>query len=109
MSSLQISAFSRREPIASDPFASILHAVMAREIREIREKLEGLAELLAGDAYFAEKFLEQFQTFDYLAQHADECANLLDRIAAGEDSMEAIGHVRLGAVQERLRIALRGG
>ena len=53
-------------------------------------------------------FLEQLQSFDYLIQHADECANLMDRIAAGENSLEAIKHVRLGAVQERLRIALIG-
>nr|WP_188054535.1 hypothetical protein [Sphingosinithalassobacter sp. CS137] len=91
-----------------DPFAGVLHAVMAKEIREIREKLETLAEVLVCDEHFASSYLEQLQTFDYVIQHADECARLLDRIAEGEDSLEAIGHVRLGAVQERLRIALKG-
>jgi hypothetical protein len=90
-----------------DPFSSLLHGVMAGELREIREKLEALAEVLVGDEHFAAHYLEQLQSFDYLVQHADECANLLDRIAAGENSLEAIGHVRLGAVQERLRDALK--
>ena len=91
-----------------DPFSSLLHSVIAREIREIREKLEALAEVLVGDEHFVTHFLEQLQDFDYLVQHADECVNLLERIARGENSLEAIGHVRLGAVQERLRFALRG-
>lgn len=92
-----------------DPFAAVLHQVMAREIREIREKLEVLAEVLVGDAHFAQCYLEQLQAFDYLVQHADECANLLDRIASGENSLEAVSHVRLGAVQDRLRAALGTG
>ena len=91
-----------------DPFSATLHGVMAREIREIREKLEALAEVLVGDAHFAASYLEQLQTFDYVIQHADECADLLDRIAGGADSLTAIGHVRLGAVQDRLRTALSG-
>jgi hypothetical protein len=91
-----------------DPFSGVLHAVMAGEIREMRDKLEALAEVLVGDEHFAASYLEQLQTFDYLIQHADECVNLLERIAGGEDSLSAIGHVRLGAVQDRLRTALRG-
>ena len=93
---------------AFDPFSGLLHGVMAAELREIREQLEGLAEVLVADEHFVTSFLEQLQSFDYLIQHADECANLMDRIAAGENSVEAIKHVRLGAVQERLRIALIG-
>lgn len=97
------------EAISSfDPFSPLLHTVIAREIREIREKLETLAEVLVGDEHFAANYLEQLQDFDYLIQHADECVNLLERIAGGENSLEAIGHVRLGAVQERLRVALKG-
>ena len=91
-----------------DPFSGVLHAVMAGEIREMRDKLEALAEVLVGDEHFAASYLEQLQTFDYLIQHADECVNLLERIAGGEDSLSAISHVRLGAVQDRLRTALRG-
>ena len=91
-----------------DPFSGILHSVMAKEIREIREKLEQLAGILVGDAHFCENFLEQLQSFDYLIQHADECAGLLDRVADGEDSLQAISHIRLGAVQDRMRAALKG-
>ena len=99
----------RIEPIPGyDPFASLLHNVIAGEIREMRDKLESLAMVLVGDEHFASSYLEQLQTFDYLVQHADECVNLLERIAAGENSLAAIGHVRLGAVQERLRQALGG-
>lgn len=91
-----------------DPFSSLLHSVMAAEMREIREQLERLAEVLVADEHFVTSFLEQLQSFDYLIQHADECANLMIRIASGENSLEAIKHVRLGAVQERLRVALIG-
>lgn len=91
-----------------DAFSGVLHAVMAGEIREIRDRLEALAEMLVRDAHFAAAYIEQLQTFDYLIQHADECVNLLERIAGGEDSLTAINHVRLGAVQDRLRTALRG-
>ena len=91
-----------------DPFSGVLHSVMAGELREMRDKLEALAEVLVCDEHFAATYLEQLQTFDYLIQHADECVNLLERIAGGEDSLSAISHVRLGAVQDRLRAALRG-
>ncbi|WP_404337470.1 hypothetical protein AB2M62_02355 [Sphingomonas sp. MMS12-HWE2-04] len=92
-----------------DPFSSVLHSVMAGEIREMRDMLEKLAEVLVCDEHFASSYLEQLQSFDYLIQHADECVSLLDRIAGGEDSLTAISHVRLGAVQQRLRSALAGG
>ncbi|WP_448661355.1 hypothetical protein ACG3SL_11935 [Sphingomonas sp. CJ20] len=91
-----------------DPFSSVLHSVIAGELREMRDKLEGLAEVLVCDEHFATSYLEQLQSFDYLIQHADECVNLLERIAGGEDSLSAINHVRLGAVQQRLRQALEG-
>lgn len=98
-----------RTPVPGfDPFAALLHTVIAGEIREIREKLEALAEVLVSDEHFCGHYLEQLQAFDYLIQHADECTNLLERIAKGENSLEAIAHVRLGAVQERLRVALKG-
>jgi len=91
-----------------DPFSGVLHSVMAGELREMRDKLEALAGVLVADEHFAATYLEQLQTFDYLIQHADECVNLLERIAGGENSLSAISHVRLGAVQDRLRTALRG-
>ena len=98
------------QPLADyDPLSSILHSVMSRELREIGEKLESLAEVLVGDEHFTVNYLVQLQTFDLLIQHANECAGLLERIAEGADSADAISHVRLGAVQERLRLALIGG
>jgi predicted RNA-binding protein with EMAP domain len=89
-----------------DPFSATLHNVLAGEIREMREKLESLAEVLVCDEHFATAYLEQLQAFDYLIQHADECVNLLERIGRGEDSLSAISHIRLGAVQQRMRDAL---
>ena len=108
MSSLPMS-LTAAEPLPGyDPFSGLLHSVIAGELREMRDTLEGLAEVLVGDEHFANSYLEQLQSFDYLIQHADECVNLLERIAGGEDSLSAISHVRLGAVQERLRTALKG-
>jgi arginine deiminase len=91
-----------------DPYSGALHSVMAGELREIRDMLEKLAEVLVADEQFAQAHIEQLQSFDYLIQHSDECANLLERIANGEDSLTAIGHVRLAEVQERIRDALSG-
>lgn len=89
-----------------DPYSGVLHSVMAGELREMGAMLERLAEVLISDEHVAATYLEQLQSFDYLIQHADECANLLERIAAGEDSLTAIGHVRLAEVQDRLRAAI---
>ena len=97
------------EPLPGfDPFAATLHSVIASELREMRDMLEKLAEVLVADEQFAYAHIEQLQSFDYLIQHADECANLLERIAGGEDSMSAVNHVRLAEVQDRLREALTG-
>jgi hypothetical protein len=106
MSMVQISMSNNASPVAFDPLSAVLHNVLAGELREIRTRLEALAEVLVCDEYFATNFLEQLQSFDYLVQHADECAGLLDRFGAGESAHEAIQHIRLGAVQERLRQAL---
>jgi hypothetical protein len=108
MSMVQISMSNGAAPVAFDPLSSVLHNVLAGELREIRTKLESLAEVLVCDEHFATHYLEQLQDFDYLVQHADECANLLERIGAGECAHEAIQHIRLGAVQERVRQALGG-
>ena len=97
------------EPLPGyDPYSDALHGVIAGELREMREMLERLAETLVADEQFAHAHIEQLQSFDYLIQHTDECANLLDRIAQGEDSLTAINHVRLAEVQDRLRVALQG-
>ncbi|NIJ20794.1 hypothetical protein FHS95_002486 [Sphingomonas naasensis] len=97
------------EPLPGyDPYAVALHSVIAGELREMRDMLEKLAEALVADEQFAQAHIEQLQSFDYLIQHTDECANLLERVASGEDSLNAISHVRLAEVQERLRDALSG-
>jgi hypothetical protein len=97
------------EPLPGfDPFAGTLHSVIAGELREMRDMLEKLAEVLVADEQFAHAHIEQLQSFDYLIQHTDECANLLDRIAGGADSLTAVSHVRLAEVQNRLREALTG-
>lgn len=97
------------EPLPGfDPYADALHSVIAGELREMRNMLERLAEALVADEQFAHAHIEQLQSFDYLIQHTDECAGLLERVAGGQDALGAISHVRLAEVQERLRDALSG-
>jgi hypothetical protein len=110
MSCLPVSSQSvSGEPLPGyDPYAGTLHSVIAGELREMRDMLEKLAEVLVADEQFVHAHIEQLQSFDYLIQHTDECANLLERIADGEDSLTAISNVRLAEVQNRLRDALQG-
>lgn len=91
------------------PSPRVLHAAIARELGEMRQRLELLAETLAGDAIVAQRHIGQLQSFDYLIQHADECIALLERVAAGGDAQDAIGRVRLDAVQDRLRATILEG
>lgn len=83
-----------------------LHAALAAEMRDIRAEIEALATLLAADPRFVTDYLAQFQSFDLIAQRADESAAVLDRLAAGRSPTEAIAPVRLTALQTRLRAAL---
>jgi hypothetical protein len=108
MSALPATAeMSEAEPLPGfDPFADALHSVIAGELREMRDRLEKLAEVLVADEQFAHAHIEQLQAFDYLIQHADECAGLLERVVEGQDTLSAIGGVRLAEVQQRLRDAL---
>jgi hypothetical protein len=97
------------EPLPGyDPYVDALHSVIAGELREMRDMLERLAEVLVADEQFAHAHMEELQSFDYLIQHTDECAKLLERVAGGDDAMSAISHVRLAEVQQRLRDALSG-
>ncbi len=95
------------QPHSSPPIGP-LHAALAIELRHVRASIEQLAETLVVDEHFTTHYLEQFQTFDLLAQYADESASLLDRLAIGHDPHEAVAGVRLGMVQERLRTAMTG-
>lgn len=82
-----------------------LNSGLAEEVRHIARLLEGLADTLVGDAHFVTHFVEKLQTFDLIIQCADESARVLDRMAAGAVPADAIASVRLGVVQDRLRVA----
>lgn len=83
-----------------------LCAAVAQELRETRRLVEELAGVLVADERFVLDYLDQLQAFDLIVQHVDESATLLDRVANGAHPAEAIGSVRLAAVQQRLLAAL---
>ncbi|HEY0043810.1 MAG TPA: hypothetical protein VGB62_04590 [Allosphingosinicella sp.] len=91
--------------IATD--TRLLKAALAEEIRTVRRMIEEIAEVIVSDERFAMDHLEQLQALDLAIQHADESADLLARMSAGGCPHEAVGAVRLGAVQDRLRAALK--
>ncbi|TCU56160.1 hypothetical protein EDF58_106456 [Novosphingobium sp. PhB57] len=86
--------------------AAPLWQALAREMRVARELLEQLAGVLVNDERFVLDYIDQLQAFDLIAQHVDESAALLDRVAGGQSPGEAIGQVRLSVMQDRLRAAL---
>lgn len=86
--------------------APALNSAVAEEMRLIRSLLEELAEVLVADEHFATNYLDQLQRFDLLIQCTDESAAVLDRLAEGASSHDAIAPVRLTMVQDRLRAAL---
>ncbi|SEI79286.1 hypothetical protein SAMN05428950_101240 [Sphingomonas sp. OV641] len=90
----------------TDHLASHLHTAVAEELRHVRVLLEQLSMLLVADEHFALHHLEKMQMFDLLIQCTDESAAVLDRMAAGAKSHDAIEPVRLEVVQDRLRAAL---
>ena len=90
----------------SDHLASHLHAAVAEELRHVRNLLEELSVLLVSDDHFTTHHFDRLQMFDLLIQCTDESAAVLDRMAAGAASHDAIAPVRLTAVQDRLRAAL---
>ncbi len=90
----------------SDNLASHLHAAVAEELRQVRDLLEELSMLLVSDEHFTTHHFEGLQMFDLVIQCTDESAAVLDRMAAGAASHDAIAPVRLTVVQDRLRAAL---
>lgn len=90
-----------------DHLASPLFAAIATEIRDVRQLIEHLANILVSDESFAMVYLEELQTFDLVIQRADESADLLDRMASGSKTLDALSRVRLGVVQDKLRNALQ--
>src|SRR4051812_8261385 len=89
-----------------DYLVATLHSALAVELREMRILVEQLAEHLLADESFALAHTEELQSFDLLAQHADEAAHLLDRVAGGSHVSDAVDAVRLDAIRARLRAAL---
>ncbi|HSX55625.1 MAG TPA: hypothetical protein VLG14_10025 [Sphingomonas sp.] len=87
------------------PHAALCAAV-AQEMRVARGLLEDLAAVLVADERFVRDYIDQLQAFDLIAQHVDENATLLERIAGGQRPAEAVDGVRLTAIQQRLRAAL---
>jgi chemotaxis protein MotB len=90
----------------SDSLATALCGALAAEIRDVRALIDALAEVLTADEYLALNYTEQLQSFDLLAQRAQESADLLERIAAGMRGHDAVEHVRLELMQARLRDVL---
>lgn len=84
-----------------------LQAALAVELRDLRYLIEQIADVFVGDEQLALNYIEQFQAFDLIIQRAEESARLLDSIACGGCPREAVEKVRLSAVQDRLRAALR--
>jgi hypothetical protein len=89
-----------------DYHASPLIAAIAAELRDVRALIETLADVLVSDASFAMTYMEELQTFDLVIQRTGESADLLDWVAKGSPSSEAIDGVRLSMVQNKLRSAL---
>jgi hypothetical protein len=89
-----------------DHHASPLIAAIAAELRDVRALIETLADVLVSDERFAMTYMEELQTFDLVIQRAGESADLLDWVAKGAPSSEAIDGVRLSMVQSKLRSAL---
>lgn len=89
-----------------DDLAITLCAAVAQEIRDVRTLIESLAEVLASDEYLACTYTEQLQTFDLLVQRSQEAADLLECVANGTSTLEAVERVRLNLVQDRIRVAL---
>lgn len=90
----------------SDPQSAAVYSAIAGEIRAIGQLVEQIADALVGCEELARDHIGQFQNFDLAIQCAHENAALLDRLANGEDTEEAIGSVRLTAMQNRLRAVL---
>ena len=88
------------------PTAALCRAI-AEEIRQLGLLVEDLANVLVADEDVALRHVHRLQAFDLVIQHAGESALVLDRLASGVQSCQAIEDVSLEALQERLRAATR--
>jgi len=83
-------------------------AAVACELRAIRAEIEKLAMIMVSDRRLVRDHAHHMQSFDLIIQHAEECASLLERIAQGYRMSEALGGVRLAAMQRRLHSHIEG-
>jgi len=91
----------------NDQLVCALKTALAGEVRVVRSLMEQLAEVLVSNEQLALGYTEQLQSFDLAIQLAEEMAALLERLARGSPPLEAVGEVRLSAVQDRLYAALK--
>jgi len=80
---------------------------IADEIRQVSLLVEELARVLVDDEELALRHIHRLQAFDLVIQRAGESARVLDQLAAGVHSHQAIDTVCLEALQHRLRAATR--
>ena len=80
---------------------------IADEIRQVSLLVEELARVLVDDEEVALKHIHRLQAFDLVIQRAGESARVLDQLASGVHSHQAIDAVCLEALQARLRAATR--
>lgn len=80
---------------------------IADEIRQVSLLVEELARVLVDDEEVALKHIHRLQAFDLVIQRAGESARVLDQLASGVHSNQAIDTVCLEALQARLRAATR--
>lgn len=93
--------------LADDPAIAALCNALAAELQGLSVQVESLATRLMGDEQLVGRWIEQLQSFDLLAQSAQEGANLLSALAAGRTAAQAVDQVRLDRMQQDLRAALR--
>lgn len=94
--------------MANELYRQQLFQTMAHEIADIRMLLQQLEEVLMTDEDVIMKHYKDLQQFDLIIQHVDESAKLLERLADGTCSHEAIANVRLGRLRGRLQAAVGG-
>jgi|TARA_R100000049_G_C1955744_1_gene110089 hypothetical protein len=92
--------------ILENQTAELCRAI-ADEIRQVSLLVEELARVLVADEDIALRHLHRLQAFDLVIQRVGESAHVLDRLASGVHSHQAIDAVCLEALQDRLRAATR--
>lgn len=92
--------------MTNEHYRQQLFLAVAQEIADIRLLLQNLEDVLMTDEDVIMKHYKDLQQFDLIIQHVDESAKLLERLADGTCSHEAIEGVRLGRLRGRLQSAV---